>query len=481
MTWKLEKKIYYCSLLFLSGLSLLRLSGTFEPALNVLLRGDRALWASFLITISGYSMVGLIACLYKKILPVFSRPFLFLFFLFGIFFFEQVYISFKLYHWIQEYFLLRIVLAVLFFGGLDAARRNNIKLFESRFPKFGWMDFLIMAWILGAFFYFLSENFLITRQPYVDESSFWFVQAKDFVALDPLYREGTRYAHSSYGIPFIIAFPQVLFKTSFPQGPYFMPIILIFILGGVLYELRRDRWAFLFFLGLLLMTVNRHLWWQKLFFSLIYGEGLTAVFVLVLISELWWWKERGSKNDTMELTILTFSIGLLFYTKMPSSYVFIAFLSVIFSIKKGKISEKVFLFLLACIPFLIWKLGSPVVNVPGIGGGVVFSFKNFRGMAGYLIKKYTAPMFFSFISFLLVLFSFKKKELWFLFPLISILLFIVLIYASILRNSEFESSGRYIMHFMLGLYFLGAIAFSRLLNYFFDCRFKNFRLGKKYN
>jgi c-di-AMP phosphodiesterase-like protein len=85
-------------------------------------------------------------------------------------------------------------------------------------------------------------------------------------------------------------------------------------------------------------------------------------------------------------------------------------------------------------------------------------------MIKYLVDGYTMPLFFCFLSIVLILLTFRKKEYFAIIPVLSLVAFTFYIYASVLSNQEYESSARYLSHGMLSLYYLGGIGLEKIMN-----------------
>lgn len=461
-----EEWLYYFALCVLSVISAYYLWVIARPVLETLHQVPVGIWKIFSIAMLGYGIFCILAYLYSRVFDSFSWIFWFVFFLFGMFFFEQIYMSFDLHRWIPElWYLWGLLLSAFFLAGFQA-KKKKVKLpgpFQMRLSaiKFGWSEVLITVWILVAFLYFFSANFSGDRAPVMDEFSFWHTQASDYILIDESARVYGRHGSNAYAIPFITALPQMLFKSQSVQGLYFMPVIIVGIIAGCLNGLKKNRWAFVFFLGVLLLTVNRHLWWRQLIFSLLYGEGISSAFVLVILYEFWRWKDSCSKSF-YEVFVLAFGIGLIFYTKPPSSYVFFAFLPLLFLKRSIPMGLKWISLPLSVLPYIFWRIDLKITLNSEVSQILDVSFASFIPMMKYLLGSYTSPVFFACVSFVCIFLTFRKKELVFLIPIAAQLVFIFWGYLTVFKNIEFESSGRYIIHSALGLFFLGSIGFSRV-------------------
>jgi len=456
---------YVVALFVLLFLVLIRSGGLWSDFGSALPQIPIQHWLGLFISLLGYGTVALVALLLSRAVGRLSFLFCFNLVLFGLFFVEQLYILLQLWRWIPETgFLWAVVLAL---GGWVAIfQRKPAPPAITPRVRFDPAVVIIIGWVTIALLYFLPTNLSAARVPYTDEGVFWYVQAADFVNIPPADRAYTRclYSHS-YGIPFISALPNLLFHCKFNHNIYYMPVILIFQIGIFLNHLRKDKWAFVFFNTALLMTVMRHLWWRQLFLGLIYGEGIAAVFFMILMAECW----RASRTDRAMswpvVLLLSFGIGLLAYTKPPTSVIFF-FVFPLVILRRSLRPFQIVLFLIVLfIPISIWMWFSPdpTFFISKISGP---DSSRFGLMIEYLIKWYTAPLFFAAVSLGCICMSFRKTEWMFLVPVLSQFLFIAWGYLFVFSQREYESAGRYIMHGMLALYFLGSLAFSRILSRF---------------
>jgi len=466
MKQKVGQTIYDIGLLSLLAVIFIRGHGLW-PGFEIAVRdipSDH--WAGFIISLLGYGTVAVVAGLVARAIGRFSFLFYFNILLFGLFFLEQIYIMLKIWRWVPESVFLWFVLVAITVWALIENMKKPKSVRSSARRGFDPAVVIIFGWIVIALMYYLPTNLSLTRTPYTDEGVLWYVQAADFINIPAAAREYTRCLSSqSYGIPFICALPNLLFAFKLNHNIFYMPIILIFQTGLFLNYLRKDKWAFVFFSGALLMTVMRHLWWRQLFLGLVYGEGIAAVFFMVIVYECWRLKEQARTIPLSTMGLLSFGIGLLAFTKAPTSLIFCAFFPFLVFQQVNPV-HRVFLFLfMLCLPFLSWVLFSPDPT-HYLGQISALDADRFGLMVAYLVKWYTSPIFFAGLSFIGIIFSFKKDEWLHLVPVLSQFLFIVWGYLFVFSQREYESAGRYIMHGMLALYFLGSVAFSRIVQRF---------------
>lgn len=324
---------------------------------------------------------------------------------------------------------------------------------------------LICAWLLLAVLYYFKINFRLDRVPYVDENSYWYVCAKQIISSPNLNPSScpTLSAYS-FGIPFIAAFPNLLFNLSLDNSIYFMPIVVIIGLALFLNSIKSKKWCFLFFLFAMVMTINRHGWLRYLHLGLVYGEGISMLFFLIATYEIVKVLKREIKVGN--LFLLSFGTGLFAFTKPPSSWVSFSFLPPFIMRKYVKFRNKVTILFLFILPFLVQYLNQNI-NLNGNYSFISFSkysFHNFIPMIKYLFDGYTMPLFFCFLSIGLILLSFRGKEYFAIIPVLSLVAFTFFIYASVLSNQEYESSAQYLSHGMLALYYLGGIGLEKIMN-----------------
>jgi len=370
------------------------------------------------------------------------------------------------YRWIPEtiflWFVIALMLACAFMHKIYEHRSDT----TSQQSPFRWdlSTWVILGWLLIAGLYFLKTNVVPSRVVYTDEGSFWFVRAVDFVTLEPFARtyDDPYIKAYSLGIPFVCALPNLLLAVYGTYNLFYMPIILIVQIVCFLFALKKERWVFVFVMAAILMTISRHLWWQQLFLGLIYGEGISSVFMLVLICE--YWRMKDKKNVAFGYYwALAFGTGLLVNLKAPSSLVYPSFFVIFLTLRRFNFKEALGIMCMLVTPTIIRMMHvSP--SLSQVSEFVHFDFRAIAPMTQYLLTGYTSPIFFGVVSLVLIMVTFKKKEFFYLVPIACEFILIYWLYSTRYSSQEYESSGRYLMHGMLGLYFLGGIGCMRLMN-----------------
>ena len=76
---------------------------------------------------------------------------------------------------------------------------------------------------------------------------------------------------------------------------------------------------------------------------------------------------------------------------------------------------------------------------------------------------YQGAVYYALVSIIFISFTFRKKEWVLLVPIVALVFGVFFYYAFIYSSDDFISSSRYIMHILLGLYYLGAAGFERFI------------------
>jgi len=140
--------------------------------------------------------------------------------------------------------------------------------------------------------------------------------------------------------------------------PFFMPVYIILGLTLVLLELvviQRSKWGMIFFLAAWLASFNNKTWVGSLFYSMVYGESVSMILVLSLLSWSIVYKQRAIGS----LAVVAFLLGLLALTKFPLILLSVAFF-IVFLIRswdgKNGLRESLLMGVIFVVPFLVFKL-----------------------------------------------------------------------------------------------------------------------------
>lgn len=413
--------------------------------------GSVYLWKCFLVSLSVYSAILILAALSAYCLKFLSSAFIFIAGLFFLFFCVEVVLNTGCETFPRDILtlILCLIVPILFINRKKLPRvRYKLRLF----------DVLIVAWAILTMLAYLKYNFVLSRPLLIDEKGLWFTLARRLTEsrLPLLYERGL-----PAGIPFISALPNILLRTHFEGSLFFMPIVLIMALTIFLNFLKKDGWSFVFFLYAIVFTINRHAWLRQLTFGSIYGEGLSAVFFLLVTYELF--KRRNGNVTFTQVLVLSFSTGMLALAKLPASAVFFSFFPLLLMLRRLNAREKIMVATVFVLPILSWNPISPLARHYA-SSFFAFDFKLILPIFAYLIKNYQWAVIFAILSLLLIFITFRKKEFLYITPIFFLVLFEFYGYSTIFANADYESIARYLMHGMLALYYLGAIGFSRLVN-----------------
>src|SRR3989338_5755811 len=222
--------------------------------------------------------------------------------------------------------------------GTPAPRENP----ASSGPDY-FVNVLFLLWMLFSVFYFLEYNFTEYRYPMSDEETLWFPAAKDLLYGDVLASGKADYPGGGMhplGVPFVAALPGKLLGLFFTQTIFFMPLCVTAVLALFLRRIKSERWVFLFFLTALFSSFQFH-WLGHWFYRSLYGEGLSAVFFLMLMYEIFRSSEATAFSREKFL-LFSAGVGLLALTKLPANYIFPVFFLIltVFFIEKRLVQVK---------------------------------------------------------------------------------------------------------------------------------------------
>ena len=319
---------------------------------------DPALIVSLAIVLLVNVIFLIVACNWSRIIRV---PVSFLFLILPFAFYLALLVNALLFHW-NDFFVL-IGLLVFLISYALIAKKDPVKQDNAGLTAGwgNWVYLLIVVFIVHGVLLFLGQNFKVDRLPFADENSFWYVAART------ISEKGFLVAHQSgypggglhpLGVPFLSALPGILFHSTSPAIPFFMPVYVLIGITLVLLEFADQRleWSIVFFLVAWFASFNNRSWSGSLFYSMVYGESVSMVLVLSLLN---WFVGTGSDETCRSWWLSGFLMGLLLLTKFPlillSAAFFAAFLTKNRANLKNfrKISLMIILFF---VPFFILKI-----------------------------------------------------------------------------------------------------------------------------
>ena len=228
-----------------------------------------------------------------------------------------------------------------------------------------------------------------------------------------------------------------------------------------------------------------------LVYQLIYGDGLSAVFFLIVCSEIW----NNIDNKTLKYStpvrivstgaMLSLIIGLLALTKNPLASTFFFLLILLIPFVTKQVSSKLSMVLrsglfliISFTPYLLWRIFDSQYMLTKHDSAYDISYFLDKVFAPnvdmlsrimmYFLTQVERFLFIFALSFALLLFA-RQKFLWRkATPALSILLFIIGYYAYVynygcLGCGDHESSLRYVMVMSLTLFYVGAESFEYIL------------------
>ncbi len=425
------------------------------------------LWKGLIIAFAGYALFALAALILgacQKALPAYI---IFPTGLFSAFFAYQVN---QAYIHLSPRLMLLCFIAAAYAGIFIAFKRGLLKCAGGP-ARLGSGEAVILLWLILTGLFFFKFNFDLTRVVFMDEGTFWITRARDFtLGLDPKLSTVFLTTHS-LGIPFISSLPNLAFGTLSEPALFFMPLVIIITLGMFLYALRGSRWQLLYFVLMLLLTFNKHAWLRMLHFGLNYGDGLSAVFLLVIVAAIMQVQSRQTGGPTIAVAILGFAAGLLVYTKAPAAY--ISFSLPVLLVCGPNLSVKQRLAACCCffLPFIAQSFYMRRVLEVGYtgrffhpAGYLIFDFTAAKKITAYLLENYRMPLICGGVSLALIIGQFRGRQYLYLLPVAAVLMFVLYGYVTVFSAQEIDSSARYFSQAGLLLYYLGAVAFSRIMS-----------------
>jgi len=297
---------------------------------------------------------------------------------------------------------------------------------------------------LYTLFYCLEYNLSSTRTDFGDEYVFWKVRAELFS------NDGFLNAHQMrkdiqqmhpFGIPFITAFPTMLIGIATKSSLTFLPFIIILSLFLFLHAIKKDSWTFLFFYFATFLSFHYEGWMSVLTYRLVYGDGTLMLIFLLIIYEMKLLQKQSIIKPT-HFMLLSFSMGIAIFTKFPVGhfgYIFFIMLLFLHGNIKTNLRSKIIILLSSCMllmsPLIIWKFFSNHFEVfrrnmhqnVATGDYSQINISMLINIVEYLTNggRATTALIFLFLSFILIFFTFRRKEYLYFTP-IPLLIFMVL-------------------------------------------------------
>jgi hypothetical protein len=272
----------------------------------------------------------------------------------------------------------------------------------------------------------------------------------------------------SMTIPFITAWPALLFGLETQLAPLFMPMTVCLGLGLFMLDMWRTPYCLVFFVFCLLLTIHWHPWLEHLTFGLTYGDGVSAVVLLFAVYALAPW--RSQSYTKAGFLLVSFCCGLLALTKLPASGIFLCLLPLVIFARNGSISTRLQAAALFCLPAVVWLCACLLII--DVDVGVLSSWDGstdvgtLKPIFEYLVGSPSSTFFCAFVvsavSMLLFLFTARGWEWLLLFPVCGVLAFVLIGYATVFSNKEQLSTTRYLLHVLPTVYYLGGVGFERL-------------------
>ena len=352
---------------------------------------------------------------------------------------------------------------------------------------------LIILWFVQTLLLFLGHNFRPDRAPFADEGTFWVPAAQSMLANSVAQAHLAHYAGGGlhpFGVPFMSALPGLLVRSRSLQGVYFMPLISIVLMGAFLCTIRSRPWVLLFFISMLFYVFNdNHSWVGSLMYQLTYGDGLTAVFFLIVYTEilnntdgLMLKRFISSRHIFVIGAILSMGIGLLALTKSPLASTFLVLLLLLIPLITARSSSwgmmvlrGVLFVMIALIPLVLWRvfdakyMSATTTPIPHI------SYFADRMMAPntdmllritkYFLVQVKRSIYTFGLSLGLIILA-AQRSLWYkAMPMLTILFFITGYYAYFYfygrpGQGDHESALRYAMLVLPAVFYSGAESFE---------------------
>ncbi len=471
-------RVFYC-LAFL--LVLAKISGKLAESLfkfHWASFGDPVLTGPLVIVLLTTSILFFLAVRWSRILHI-PAAFIFLILPFAFYF---LLLTNNLCFQVNDCFVLWGTIFILM-GSAWVLSRNLVKektegaYFKSHF----WEFVLIGIFLFHGFLLFIDINFRVDRVPFGDENSLWYTAAKAMLdnGFLPAHQQG--YSGGGLhplGIPFLSALPGLLFNDHSPLIPFFMPVFILTGLFLILYEFivhQQSKWGLIFFLVAWVAAFNNKSWPGELCYARIYGESVSMVLILSLLS---WFAKNQSALTCRAWVVAAFFIGLLALTKFPLILLAVPFFIVLMMQAWEKEKDGRTLLLMGAlfiIPFLILrffqiKYGGALGSVDGNWATMVQRLRSpntdmLRRVVANIAVDDENLLHYSLLALVLSIFCYRQWR--YTWPVLAWILFLFIHYAYLFAyglpgKGDHGSGLRYFLPAAAGLLFCGAQGVSAL-------------------
>ncbi|MBF0386238.1 MAG: hypothetical protein HQL20_00115 [Candidatus Omnitrophica bacterium] len=233
-------------------------------------------------------------------------------------------INLNLLHWPDPWFLRGVLgllaLPILFISKEQVAELKNI---AGSIFKVNRYNGLVLLWLVYVSLYFLEYNFRMPRPLFGDEANLWFAAARNMIHNGVLEAHLAGYPAGGYhpfGIPFLTAIPGLLWGSGDESLIFFMPLFNIIVFTVFLLRLRQQPGLFLFFYAASFVVCDYAGLIGALLFRLVYGEGWSGLYFLVMGAEIIRLSRNGKITDWRCWLGLGMAAGLTLLTKRPVYY-----------------------------------------------------------------------------------------------------------------------------------------------------------------
>jgi hypothetical protein len=288
---------------------------------------------------------------------------------------------------------------------------------------FSVFDVLLIVWGIHSILLLLTYSGTPDRSPFMDEKHFYFTAAQNMIvdgfsaAHHAPYDAGITY---SLGVPFMAAFPAKLLGSQNLHIPFFMPLIIIFALLGLFWELRSKPVVLFFLITSLTATFNNDGWMGLLCYRLIYGEGISMIFFLLLTVSLIN-IARTRRADLTTSILFCLCAGGIYLTKSPAMYSGLAFWAVWFILAVRSsgyafVTGRAAVTCLGCclLPAFAWLQYVQLTSVPagaviGVAGGLHYNQDMWVRMATYIRETTPDALIYGLMALIVLALAGNKK------------------------------------------------------------------------
>lgn len=430
------------------------------------------------VSLSGYAIVAAAAMALKRIMNGFSLAFISLGLLFGLYTLSLV-LSLMVPVQLEATVML-LILIVLTLLGLRVKTVKTVKTegLEERKVFINFPYLIAWLWILASVAYLLGMNLTPGRAAFVDEIHLWHSAAVNMAQEGYLKASIAAYPGGnmhSFAVPFISAWPVKIFGANFMQALFFMPLIIVFCFGNVLFRLADKKWGFLFFVLAILVVINRQNWFIELILASIYADGIFMALVLLMTAEL---MRIARADNVTSKTVLFFSFFCGAFALCKSSAFFVCLIcvfcgNIIFWQKSidnkiRRIWTVAGAIGLAVLPYGIWKIFIYAHHLPfhafGLSGaGMSFNAPLMRQLWLALKASHMLSLIVACIAILFIVTGFKKRDFLVVIPIILYVGGFFAYYAYFYQGEDAVSGARYLTAVIPALFYLGGVGLDDML------------------